>query len=246
MSLDEIFDRMNQRTEGKCLGCGANGLYSPVARFCTPECRNTHEAKLRASEALLARRDRAALWHTFACAGRICDDTAEIGSAQIKKTKCIVEVDRHFTESGLDCSLVFRGPQGRGKSFAARYALWRSFVEAEKMPFEVSARRLLRDGDRLDGWKLLCKSDVILIDDLDKAVWTEQACATFWEMSDVISRRRGRFLLTTNTPINELAKSVRTNGGPMCDLSPAIDRMLPMIGVEAEGENLRREALKTL
>lgn len=165
----------------------------------------------------------------------------------IRKTNCVVEVDKHFVEpTGLQCSITFRGAMGRGKSFAARYALCRSFIEAKKMPFEISARRLLREGDRLDGWKLLTKSDVILIDDLDKAVWTEQACATLWEVADIISRRRGRFLLTLNTRLAELEKSIIKSGGPVCDISPAIDRMLPMIGVEAAGDNLRREALKTL
>ena len=247
MSLEEIFARMNKQTQGACLGCGKHGLYSPVARFCSVECVNVYEDKQRASQAIVERRERGMVWKTFAYAGRIFDDTAEIGSIPIRQTNCIIEVDTNFHPStGLQCSIVFRGPQGRGKSFAARYALWRSFVEAGKLTFEVSARRLLRDGDRIDGWRLLCKSDVVLIDDLDKAVWNEQACATFWEVADVISRRRGRFLLTTNTPINELAKSVKNNGGPMCDLSPAIDRMLPMIGVEAEGDNLRRDALKVL
>jgi DNA replication protein DnaC len=158
-----------------------------------------------------------------------------------QQTQAVRDMAACFSRFGLSSSVALRGAPGRGKSWAARYALMRSYIDHGKSVAEVSARRLMRDGDRLDIWHAVNRVDVLLLDDLDKAVWTEQACATFWEVCELVSRRRAKVIITSNTSLIAMAQDIVRKHGPVCDLQPALDRLLPMVGIRVDGDNLRRE-----
>jgi DNA replication protein DnaC len=223
---------------GPCPQCGKNTPQSPVARFCSDECADIafrqHNAATRRTERLL---EWEYLW-TRSVVGR---DLSNMRLEDFERTQAVTDIETCFGPCGLKSNVALRGEPGRGKSMAARYALMRSYIDYGQSVCEVSARRLMRDGDRLDIWRQVNKADVLLIDDIDKSVWTEQAVATFWEVCELLNRRRGRVIITGNVSLLTMNAEIVQKLGKAHDMQPAYDRLLPMVGIKVVGENLRRE-----
>lgn len=233
-----IVSSLQPNTTGPCPQCGVNTPQSPVARFCSDECADIafreHNAATRRTERL---REWEYLW-TRSVVGR---DLSALRMEDFERTQAVVDIDACFDGYGLKSNVALRGEPGRGKSMAARYALMRSYVEFGQSVCEVSARRLMREGDRLDIWRAVNHSDVLLIDDIDKSVWTEQAVATFWEVCEGVNRRRARVIITGNVSLIRMNDEIVQRLGQTHDMQPAFDRLLPMVGIKVLGDNLRRE-----
>jgi DNA replication protein DnaC len=209
-----------------------------VARFCSDECA---DIAFREHNATTRRVERFREWEYLWTRSVVGRDLSALRIEDFERTAAVADIDGCFGSYGLKTNVALRGEPGRGKSMAARYALMRSYIDFGQSVCEVSARRLMREGDRLDVWRAVNKSDVLLIDDIDKSVWTEQAVATFWEVCEGINRRRGRAIITGNVSLITMNAEIVQRFGASHDMQPAYDRLLPMVGIRVIGDNLRRE-----
>lgn len=223
---------------GPCPQCGKNTPQSPVARFCSDACA---DIAFREHNAATRRTERLSEWEYLWTRLVIGRDLSALRMEDFQRTQAVTDIDACFGPHGLKSNVALRGEPGRGKSMAARYALMRSYVEFGQSVCEVSARRLMREGDRLDIWRAVNSSDVLLVDDIDKAVWGEQAVATFWEVCEGINRRRARVIITGNVSLIRMNDEIVQKLGSSHDMQPAYDRLLPLVGIKVVGDNLRRE-----
>lgn len=136
------------------------------------------------------------------------------------------------------------GPYGTGKTYLARCLLNRAFDMGGRRIAEVSARRLVKVAARFDEGKgafsLWAEADVLLLDDLDKARWTEDSLSTLWELLDTRANGCQRTVMTTNmAPVN-LASYMRERVPQNSALvSATLDRVKPVMVLELKGKSLR-------
>jgi DNA replication protein DnaC len=195
-------------------------------------------ADLRERERVEA--DSAETWRALYRAGLVSRETAALYPHGLAD---LTESQAHALEQVTRAGVVIQGlwahgPAGCGKTALCRTLLVRCHIAGGDVA-EVSARRLLRDGDRNPLWERLLTADVLLVDDLDKAVWTEISASVWWEVTD---RRADRpTLITANSSGADLAKTLTGAGLSDNWIRPALSRLMPIVGVKMTGEDLRKK-----
>lgn len=140
-------------------------------------------------------------------------------------------------------SLFIHGPVGVGKTHIALCLLKKEFIHGYNVGI-VSARRFCKTTDRFDeGGGILKKwnkTSLLLVDDLDKAVWTPERLGALWELFD-IRRQEGLItIVTSNVPIQAIRAMLRDGTPGNLSLADAtLDRLKPCTTIELKGGSLR-------
>jgi DNA replication protein DnaC len=185
-------------------------------------------------------KQKAEAWRDLYRAGLVSRETAAMYSLPLLE---LTDSQNHALEQVTRAGVVTQGlwahgPAGCGKTALCRTLLVRCHIAGGDVA-EVSARRLLRDGDRAPLWNRLLDADVLLVDDLDKAVWTEISASVWWEVTD---RRADRpTLITANSSGSDFAKALTGAGLSDNWIRPALSRLMPIVGVKMTGEDLRKK-----
>ena len=223
-----------------CEWCGAWFHTAWQARYCDQSCAEA------AYTAHVNAKTRAALLNEFealASRGVIDASTLEVWNVTApRETEALAGIRAQCLSGGVVKNAWLSGGPGVGKSFALSYALCEAFQHGQSIA-KVSGRRLLRDGDRGDLWAIYQRSDVLVIDDIDKAVASETAASVLWEVLDSRASRRLYTMITANVTGSEWARTWEA-GISSRYVQPSMDRLLPCVGIKCGGTNLRREAAK--
>lgn len=184
-------------------------------------------------------KQKAEAWRDLYRAGLVSRETSALypgGLADLTPSQA--HALEQVTRAGVVTQgLWAHGPAGCGKTALCRTLLVRCHLGGDVA--EVSARRLLRDGDRAPLWERLLTADVLLVDDLDKAVWTEISASVWWEVTD---RRADRpTLITANSSGSDFARTLTGAGLSDNWIRPALSRLMPIVGVKMTGEDLRKK-----
>ena len=140
----------------------------------------------------------------------------------------------------------FYGPPGLGKTYMARCLLKRS-AENGRSIAEVPAAKWLQKSPK---WEentpflaALKTVGVLLIEDVDKAIWTVEGINAFWELLDARYTANRRTFLTSNVdPEYFLGPGGSWRRGDNPSRANAIaERLLPLHRVQMRGTSLRRE-----
>lgn len=144
-------------------------------------------------------------------------------------------------------NLYVFGPTGVGKSFLARCCLHRAFQHGREVA-EVSARRFTKVSDTFaegrglfNAWK---EATVLLLDDIDKAMWNPDRVGALWELLDARASARRRTLVTGNVSPPELAQILHaSNTGAglrnEATVDATLERLRPCETLRLDGESLR-------
>lgn len=92
------------------------------------------------------------------------------------------------------------GLEGRGKTFMA-HCILNAMIARGHIVAEIFAIETNRDAKRFDFGeriKHFAVADVLLIDDIDKATWTDDGITAVWDILDARNRRKLRTLITAN------------------------------------------------
>jgi DNA replication protein DnaC len=139
------------------------------------------------------------------------------------------------------------GAVGVGKTYMALCALREAFVGGSSVA-EVTARRFTQETDRFESQHSLlphwCRIGVLLIDDLDKTLWTYRSINALWELLDRRSSERLRTIVTANCDLGDLARilEAKAKDGDYSNASmarAALDRLKPMTVIQMKGRSLR-------
>jgi DNA replication protein DnaC len=98
--------------------------------------------------------------------------------------------------------LYLHGEPGTGKTHAARCILNQALDDGLPV-MEISAHKMIRCGQRFDSestMKRIASVDILLIDDIDKAIWNDKSIAILWELLNDRDDRGCRTIITTNVP----------------------------------------------
>lgn len=137
--------------------------------------------------------------------------------------------------------VFFHGPTGVGKTAAARYlmarAWWAGRTVAETTgPFFVLQCSGFEDHARR---ATLERVQVLLVDDLDKARFTEHSLMALWEVMNTRHARRLPTLITANmTPADLCAAWTGTTRNETLGVS-ILRRLIPVMDCPMEGEDVR-------
>jgi len=144
-------------------------------------------------------------------------------------------------------NLYVYGPTGVGKSFLARCCLNWSFQQGLTVA-DVSGRRFAKVSDTFaegrglfNAWK---EATVLLLDDIDKAVWNADRVGALWELLDTRASARRHTLVTGNVSPAELLELLHaSNTGPGVRNESIVDatleRLRPCETLRLHGESLR-------
>jgi DNA replication protein DnaC len=141
-----------------------------------------------------------------------------------------------------DTNLYLYGPPGTGKSHAARCILNRCITQNLKVA-EVSSRRVFK-ADRLfndhGAFRRWQSVDVLLLDDLDKAHWTEDALGALWELVDARCSNDVRTICTGNVTWRNLGEILRAGSTRNSSLASSIGSRISPVEIRFDGDDLRR------
>ncbi|MCF6287376.1 MAG: ATP-binding protein, partial [Candidatus Hydrogenedentes bacterium] len=144
-------------------------------------------------------------------------------------------------------NLYVHGPTGVGKSYLARCCLNRVFQQGQAVA-EVSARRFAKISDTFaEGGGLFStwiRTEVLLLDDIDKANWSVDRVGALWELLDARASARRWSIVTGNVSPRELLDVLRERSvghglrnNAMADAT--LERLRPCVTLCLEGESLR-------
>lgn len=144
----------------------------------------------------------------------------------------------------LDKNLWIFGTPGTSKTFAARCAL-NDYLAHGKTAAELSAHRLLdisRSFHPERDMRVYMDPNILLIEDIDKPIWTEDAISCLWRLIDARASQKLRLIITANARPDELRDQWRAKGRQNnSTISSMFERMLPMQRIETTGQSFRRE-----
>lgn len=139
-------------------------------------------------------------------------------------------------------SVIAVGPPGTGKSFCARALLHQAWMAGRSVR-ELPTRILAKQAQRFDQGDLLSECGrvgALLLDDLDKARWTEDALTGLWEVLDERRNRQRATIVTTNLSGAELRERLaQGSGGNHSLVAATLDRLLPVRVLTFKGKSLR-------
>lgn len=139
-------------------------------------------------------------------------------------------------------SVFLSGSPGVGKSFCARCLLNAAFAAGRSI-MEIQTRRLAKQVQRFDEGDLAERcafAGVLMLDDLDKARWTEDALTGLWEVLDDRRNASKPTIVTSNMAGGELRAHLAAGAGNNHSLvNAALDRLLPVRVLTFSGESLR-------
>ncbi len=144
-----------------------------------------------------------------------------------------------------DSNIYLFGPVGCGKSFLALSILKRVFCATKGRDVaEIAARRFAKLSDRFDEGRgmlsELTKVNILLIDDLDKAIWDPERLAALWEILDDRMVGNRRTIITANVAPLQLREMLRAQSpGNQSLADAALDRLKPCLTLELKGKSLR-------
>lgn len=144
-----------------------------------------------------------------------------------------------------DSNIYLYGPVGCGKSFLALSILKKVFcVTKGRDVAEIAARRFAKLSDRFDEGRgilaVLSKVNMLLIDDLDKAIWDPERLAALWEILDDRMVGNRRTVITANVAPLQLREILRAQSpGNQSLADAALDRLKPCLTLELKGKSLR-------
>lgn len=144
-----------------------------------------------------------------------------------------------------DSNIYLFGPVGCGKSFLALSILKRVFALTNGWDVaEIAARRFAKLSDRFDEGRgmlaKLTKVNILLIDDLDKAIWDSERLAALWEILDDRMVGHRRTIITANVAPLQIREMLRAQSpGNQSLADAALDRLKPCLTLELKGKSLR-------
>lgn len=145
----------------------------------------------------------------------------------------------------LTGSLFVSGPRGVGKSYMFRCCVKRAFWSGLTVA-DITGRHLLDTACSysyearadFERWK---RCGVLLMDDLDKAPFTDLTLGALHEILDWRCNARLRTLITSNVPWDALLDSMlRGCPGNSSKTTATMDRLEPLTRLEMTGESLRK------
>ena len=141
--------------------------------------------------------------------------------------------------SGGKPVLLLLGDSRRGKTWAAYQSLKREVLarrsiiarRVSQLNMELSA--LFRDDpeEHRELMRSLCRVDVLLLDDLDKAVFTERAAQELFDVVDARCSARLPIIITANASPRQLRELLDKNGHRFA--GPMVNRLVEVGHVEA-------------
>lgn len=210
-------------------------------------CDDCHARKVRAQEAELRAVRRLQRFNALKRRGLL---TEEFRAASFRVSAAWVEALNPFAWSqcrewrGKE-NLYIHGPTGVGKSYLARCCLKRVFQRGCNVA-EVSARAFCKASDTFSegqfaAWK---GSPALLLDDIDKARWTEERVGAFWELMDARASARRRTIVTGNVSPVELRAVLKASLGRgavenATAADAALERLRPCVTIHLTGKSLR-------
>lgn len=193
-----------------------------VVRICTP-CGDAIEARrvaqlLRDTEDCKDRRraERDADWKRL-CPQEFRLTTECNGSTSIAKLELAQPLMSHVMQWKGPKGLIIRGRTGRCKSRVMWRLMRRLWLEGRTITVLTAAQfdRQCRDAGgnfTLTEWfESLANVDVLFIDDLGKAQWTQGTEAQFFDLVDQRAREHRPMMITTNDDSTSLAAQLSDN-----------------------------------
>lgn len=166
----------------------------------------------------------------------------------------MIEVENHEAWSwgrewtpGSGNAWIF-GPVGTGKTFLARSILNRAIDEHFLSVGEITAEQwvetAVKYSDHIEHRAKLREVGLLLIEDIDKASWTEQAFDMFFELVNYRYDAKLRMLITTNAKPEYMLERQTGVWRKVCRGNPSkasavMDRLRPMTRFEFKGGSHR-------
>lgn len=138
--------------------------------------------------------------------------------------------------------LYLYGSPGTGKTHAARCVMNQA-VNAGYTIMETSAHKIIqkngRYSDELFNYRLEDVA-ILLIDDIDKAIWNESSISILWQLLNAREDIKARTIITTNVPADKFRSIF--NGGDIGNgsiIESMIQRLHPITTIGFHGESVR-------
>lgn len=143
----------------------------------------------------------------------------------------------HKTQTGL----YLYGEIGCGKTQLSRYILWDFLHKGVFRIAEVNAVEfaLITSSIYKVPPQFLLRSDVLFVDDIEKASWNAQSLAVFYKVMDERNQHGKRTIWTSSLDSNELIVSLQRMAGNLVTAPAAFDRMKPVTKIHYPGESRR-------
>lgn len=237
MPMTTLSSRINEtRQTGACRRCGRETVLFVGKLFCDAcvERQDRDSQRQQAESRLDALVDRGLLDHgTKAVRFEAAGDWGENAAAY----------ERARAEFPVS-NLWLYGPAGVGKSYLGRCLLTEAVLEHGYSAGEVSARRLVKIGSRFDegngAFAKWGRVKVLLLDDLDKARWTEDTLSALWELLDSRARHKANTIVTANLTPGKFVAFLRERIGENQSLAnTTLDRLKPLCSIEMRGLSRR-------
>lgn len=154
-----------------------------------------------------------------------------------------VIVNTFFDCESLDTSMFFWGKFGTGKTYQARCILNEAMKRGWRV-IDIGAIRLakmLRHQYNQDQLVEYCKQfSVVLIDDIDKAVWGPREVEGLWDILNTRADRKLKTIITSNVHPKEFADMIAAGAGGNQTIAHSMwQRLMPCLVLEFTGESLR-------
>ena len=166
-------------------------------------------------------------------------DTLNEDITSLKPKAWLDAIDWYRSESN---GLILHGTPGTGKTHSARCVMYDAIFD-DKSVIEVTAHKMLHKGMQYGAESYgdaLSRAYLLLIDDIDKAVWNNRSTTFLWTILNDREMRGNRTIITTNVEKSKFrdifADGDAENGSIVESM---LQRLHPITTIEFKGESVR-------